>query len=528
MYNISTKTDKPDLGYMEATVDKLMTRGIKLSDYNRLMNYYTNLREALRQDFTNKYGVDNPNSPKQLIAFISRLSAEVSMGSKNDIIEICYDDETGKWTSNKDAMEKLAALGYQFAQDLLDYRYAKSYAQAIESLDKYVDENNTIHPKIELSKTHRINYSEPALMSIPKKLLWKLITAYTPGNVLFSVDIKNQEPSILANLTDATELKEALESKDGLYESLFKQCFKPCAFANVLVNTFPEDRVYSIDEIRRIGTISPAMYSAVRPQTSGVYYNGEKVVGIETVCLGGSKGVMPNLPDTVNIETESGEIVNVPVEWEQEDIKYKRENDYQVRGYIQGVEVRIEPIERKEFKTSYLAISYGASVFTIKEQCKHIDGKRVYQFVTGIKAIKEYKKLVNRNAEQGIQHINTVFGTTMCAGVSEPSKLKRVLLDLPIQGTGADILSLLIKRFYDYTAENNLTDKISLYYTRHDELIVEVNGEWLKEVGKTKVTSILMDMLEHRIDDWIPFKIEINMVEETADNNSDLSLEEDD
>ena len=32
MYRIDRKKDKPDIGYMEATVDKLMQRGIRLAD----------------------------------------------------------------------------------------------------------------------------------------------------------------------------------------------------------------------------------------------------------------------------------------------------------------------------------------------------------------------------------------------------------------------------------------------------------------------------------------------------------------
>ena len=57
--------------------------------------------------------------------------------------------------------------------------------------------------------------------------------------------------------------------------------------------------------------------------------------------------------------------------------------------------------------------------------------------------------------------------------------------------------------------EKEISDKMSIYYTRHDELIIEVNGEWLNEVGEVKVEEILRDMLEHQVDDWIPFKIEV-------------------
>lgn len=511
MYYIDRKNDKPDIGYMQMVVEKLMKRGIRLADCDKLKNHYASLREALRIDLRNKYGIENPNSPKQITSFIEDLSNQISMESRNDIINICYDDENNKWTSNATAMGKLADLGYEFAQDLLDYRHAKKYAEAIESIVDAMDENGLIHPIVGLGKTNRINYSKPGIMSIPKKLLWHMVAPFTEGNVLYSVDIKNQEPNILINMTGATELKYALESEEGLYETMFKDCFAPIATVNILVDTFDEDRVYSIPEIKALGTISPAMYSAAKPMNREVYYKDKKVVGIETICMGGSKGNYPNLPETVDIELEDGSIEPVAVVWESADKKYKKANDYSLTGKLQGLDIRITKAERKEFKTSWLAISYGASIFSIKMNCKTIDGSQVYKYITGIEAIKKYRSQIDKLAKQGINTIGTIFGNRLYAGdyADDYKKLKRVLLDLPVQGSGADILSLLIRRFYDYTKQFDLEDKLSLYYTRHDELIIEVSKDWLEEVGKYKVNAVLHDMLEHQIDDWTPFKIEV-------------------
>ena len=143
--------------------------------------------------------------------------------------------------------------------------------------------------------------------------------------------------------------------------------------------------------------------------------------------------------------------------------------------------------------------------------CKTIDGSRVYKYITGISAIKNYRSMIDKFAREGNAVIGTAFGSRLYAGdIDDYKRLKRILLDLPIQGTAADILSLLIKHFYDYTSKNGISDYISIYYTRHDELILEVDGKWLSEVGESKVESILADMLEHQIDDWTPFKIEIS------------------
>lgn len=510
MYHIDRKKDKPDIGYMEATIDKLMQRGIRLADCRALMSYYGGLRDTFKSDIQHKYNIENPNSPKQITDFLEATSMKVALNSRNDIINICYDEESGKWTSKAEALEKLADLGYEFARDLLNYRHAKKYAESIESIMTAMDSDGLIHPMVSLSKTNRIQYSKPGLLTIPKKLLWHVIAPYKQGNVLYSVDIKNQEPNILINMTGSEELKEALESEEGLYECMFKKCFVPKTVANILVDTLPENRVYTIEELRRIGTISPAYYSPIEPMTRSIYYNNERVIGIETICAGSEKGVHVALPETVDIETENGNIYTVNVTWESDEKYFKKVKDYTLNGVLEGLEVRVGKAERKEFKTAWNAISYGASIFGVKMACKTIDAKQTYNYITKIAELKDYRNQIDKLARSGNTCIGTIFGTPLNAGYTDDyKKLKRILLDLPVQGSGADILSLLIKHFYEYTDEAGLTDKMEIYYTRHDELIIEVNGDWLAEVGEEHVESVLRDMLEHQVDDWIPFKIEV-------------------
>lgn len=532
MYNINTKTDKPDVGAMEATVQSLMKRGIRLGHCVALRDHYTNERDYLKKELHDKYGISNPNSSKQITYFLEGLASQVDLQDRNDIVNVCYDSSTGKWTSNKDALGVLADLGYEFAKDLLNYRHAKKFAESIQSLLDASDENGLIHPKVSLGKTHRVNYSDPGILTIPKKLLWNLIGPYSDNGSLWSVDIKNQEPSILINMTNAEELKPALESPDGLYEYMFKQCFIPKVTANVLVDTLPENRRYTKEELKAIGTISPAKYSAVRPDVEDVNYHGVKVELIETVCIGSEKGIEPDLPDTVKVYLVNGDMVELPVQWDSYLKKYKRASDYSVDGTIDGLDVQISKVARKEFKTAWNAISYGATIFGVKLMCKNIDGSRVYNFCTKINGLKNYREKVKEVAKKGIEQgyacIGTVFGTPLNTGYEEDFKrLNRVLLDIPVQGTGADILSLLIKRFYSYSKEHGIEDKLSLYFTRHDELIIEVDKAWENSVGVQKVEDILRDMLEHRIDNWTPFKVEVTQLKPGSLADEDIVDEED-
>ncbi len=532
MYNINTKTDKPDIGLMEYRVLELMKRGIKVDTSTGLVDYYRDMASRFEADIMDKYCIVNVNSSKQVINFIKNMANKAGLSGKNDIIDICYNDKTQKWTSNADALEKLADLGYEFATDIIDYRHAKKYADSIGNVIGAADENGYVHSEVSLGKTHRINYSKPAIMTIPKRLLWEVIIPEDKEHSLFSIDIKNQEPAILIGLTGAESLKPALRAEEGLYEYMFKQCFVPKATANVLIDTFMEDRLYSTKEIESIGTISPALYRPRKPEIKDTFYNGERVIAIETICTGSSKGVTPELPNKVRVETETGSMYDLEVEWEEIDKKQiNRSNDYEVKGVVKGLDITISEASRKEFKQSWLAISYGASSFGIMEMCKTIDGKTVWNFITKNENLKAYRDKVSKWAKAGNTTIGTAFGNIMDAGYeTEWRKLQRILLDLPIQGTGADVLALLIEHFYKVRENNGWTaNDIDLYYTRHDEVIIEVSNELIERIkaSGSYIEAFLADTFEHQINDWEPFKIEITNVSGSGNHVDDIFIDED-
>lgn len=548
MYVINTKKDKPDIGEMLYTVTKMMQRGVKTAELDELESYYLKLKEGTAVTIEEKYGIQNPNSPKQIVAFISDLSrkrTEVSPGETNDIFEICCieDYKTGeyKWTSNSQALEKLEALGYEFASDLLEYRTYKKLAESITSIKKFSDNYGLIHPMVTITKTNRISYKDPALMNIPKALLWRVITPLNENDCLYSVDIKNQEPNILLNMLQETELLPALTSEQGLYEYLFAKVYAPEVTMNLLVDTLPEDRIYTITELQQGGVVSPAYYMPVKPASSSIYYNGERIVEIETVCQGYTpstgNGVKDGViyPDTVRVALENGTVANIAVEWDK-DTKLKKTTDSVVIGKLQGCEVRISKAERKEFKTSWLALTYGAAAITIKESCKLIDGGKLYKYFTHLPKMKEYRTMIEKAARAGITQINNVFGAPMVTDKTTTKELKRSLLDLPIQGTGSGILALLIKHFNSEMEARGISDKVFVYYTRHDELIIEASKEYIESIGKEAFEAMLKDIMEHQVVHetktgelvpWVPFKVEISCIEHTDDKKAMLDIFED-
>ena len=509
MFRIEVAKTKADIAYMKDFTIKNMRRGIRVADVDSSLRKHTEIRDALKEEIKSNFGIDNVNSPKQIVECLKAMANKSVDGYKNDIVEICYDPENDKWTTNGDAMQKLSDLGYEIADFILEYRKEKKIVETLSSLAGFADKNRLVHPDVSLGKTNRINYSDPALMNIPKEMLWDLIVPYSDEDVIYSVDIKNQEPSILINFLGDETLKDALTSDKGLYETLFDKVYCPTVTMTICRDFLEENRVYSVQELKNKIYVSPSYYLPVKAPCKSMYYNDERVTVIETLCQGFKDNNSIVFPEKVKIETEAKRVYELPVEWDK-NYKVKKTGDFTITGKILGVEIKLSALERKEFKTAWNALSYGASIMGIKAMCKSIDGALVYKFFNELASYKEYKKKIDGFVRKGMNSVNTVFGNMVSTHETEPKALKRALLDLPIQGTGADILSVLIKHFEEEVEKRGLKEKMFIYFTRHDELVIEVNKEFS---DSTDVESILRDILEHQIilpnKEWVPFKVEV-------------------
>lgn len=468
MYIIDSSTSIPDIDYLKNKLATSMEKGIAMRDLSTLCEEFRRNKEIAAKTLKEAYGITNPNSASDILAHfnnelckdIAKVTADCGLlVPRGDIMPYVYDifkdgirvvtDEllsnyefpftvtnteslkeclnrlvnndiinamyrNGKWTTNKDALAELALKERQDAIDILTYRKAKKYTESVQSFIDALRGDGMVHPEISLGKTNRVNYSNPALMNIPKQLLWNMVGPRRPGNMLISVDIKQQEPWIMINQLKIANLRALLETNGDLYEQVFVEIF---------------DR-------------------------------------------------------------------------------------------------KPEPIERKELKTAWNAMTYGASIKGVRAQCKNIDGDKVFKYFNGIPEFKQYKSKCSKLSKQRVQTATTYFGTKLYADSVEPSKLQRILMDIPIQGTGADILALLVKHFDEEIEEQGLSGMISVYYTRHDEVILEVQQELVKELGEEKLFELVQDIFEHKVDDWEPFKVEIKEVKEDVSFLTSAYIEE--
>jgi DNA polymerase I-like protein with 3'-5' exonuclease and polymerase domains len=344
------------------------------------------------------HGINNPNSPAQVkAAFMKALAPED--------VKLC--EWQGKITFKKEILNRLSEAGYGLADILKEYRNNKKYAENLQSLLEHTDSDGLIHPELTRGITNRFNYSKPALMNIPKKLLWDVIIPRGDGNVLYSIDIHQQEPYIIINMLEIEELLDLVREEGDFYKALYRAAF-------------------SHD------------------------------------C------------------TEE---------------------------------------QRTEVKRAWNAMSYGATQASVCEYCTLFDGKVLYKYFNSIPEYKEYKNKCFSLSKKHTHATKTLFGTEIFAD-EEGFKLARMLMNIPVQGTGADILAFLIENFYDktLTATGQESSALSLYYTRHDEIIVEVDGKYSEE----SVLKFLNEVFEHCIEDWEPFKLQIQRV------SADVELEDED
>ena len=521
MYKIDSTKEKPDTKYLYNEIVKMMQRGIKVGDLPKLYKLCMDNQEEYLEIIKTRYGIYNPNSSAQVVRYLEDLNDP-------NVVEACA--STGKWTSNKAALQIVESLGYSVGTDIINYRTFKKYGDSIKGMMDAMDTSSRIHPEVSLTKTNRISYKNPAIMNIPKELLWDAVVPSKPGNILISADIKNQEPNILINMNNIKSLKPALQGSDDLYTAIFQQ-IPVYGRLNIIFDNANKPGIMDNSELKG-RDIPPIYYTPKRAPFPGILYNDEEIMLIDVINLVIPIGSDPVFPDTIQVKTTNNNIIEVPIEFNVDftktAVKKKKSQGgiIEVDGELKGITIDCSGAARKEFKRAWNAMTYGASKFGVKQMCKIIDGEAIYDFFTKIPELQEYRNKCQRLANNNIQTTETYFGTKLYANEPNSRILKRVLLDLPVQGTAADILSLLVKHFNDEVTNRGLKDKLSIYYTRHDELIIEADEELVNKFGFNGIKDIIADIVVHQVDDWVPFRVDIKEVESNLNIKSILESDD--
>ena len=396
MLYINSDKMKPDHELLVGAVNDSIRRGIKLKNLEVLLPFCVKSVEVAADTLRRKWGIGNPNAAADINRFLSSCDME-------EVYAACYKD--GKWSSKAENLKELAAGGFEPAIDILSYRKAKAYSNAVSGLIGLRRGDGRVYPEISVQKTNRIGYKSPALLNIPRALLWSVIEPRMDDSRIICIDVKQQEPKILMNMLGIEDLQDLARYNSDIYSAAYKELF--------------------------------------------------------------------------------------------------------------GTECNTK--QRDEFKMCWNATTYGASKKSLVERCKYIDGGAVYSYLHRFKELSDYIGRSYAMSRKGVNKVETYFGT-----VVETDKvggaLRRSLLDIPIQGTGADILAFMVEHLTRLVDDAGLDTDIELYYTRHDELVLEVSNSLIDGIGGDEaIKEYLRENFKHEIDDWFPIEVDVDFAEENSE-----------
>lgn len=170
----------------------------------------------------------------------------------------------------------------------------------------------------------------------------------------------------------------------------------------------------------------------------------------------------------------------------------------------------ITPELRYKAKAVNFSIIYGISDFSLsrdlgttrKEARTYIDN-----YFDNYKLVKEY---MDRSVEMGKEkgYVETLLNRRRYIPELESSNFnirsfgERVAMNMPIQGSAADIIKLAMVKIYDRLKSEGLKSRLIL--TIHDELIIEAAVDELEYVK-----DMMKEIMENAIDLRVPLKVDV-------------------
>lgn len=171
--------------------------------------------------------------------------------------------------------------------------------------------------------------------------------------------------------------------------------------------------------------------------------------------------------------------------------------------------------ERTKAKAVNFGIVYGISDFGLGEQL-HISRKEakeyIEQYLEKYNGIKEYMKQIDEEAKEN-GYVSTIFGRRRNIPELKSQNFmvrqfgSRAALNMPIQGTAADIMKLAMIEVNKKIEQKRLKSRIVLQV--HDELLLEVPNEEIEEA-----IELLKNSMENIVELSVPLITDVTKSED--------------
>ena len=174
--------------------------------------------------------------------------------------------------------------------------------------------------------------------------------------------------------------------------------------------------------------------------------------------------------------------------------------------------------QRRQAKIVNYGIMYGAGPFRMSQELG-ISMKNAKKIIDNyFNTYKSIKSYIDRNIDKAkeIGYVKTYFGrkrSTVNLNSSNANIVnaeKRAAVNMPIQGTAAELIKIAMIDISNTISSNNLKSRMVLQV--HDELLFEIHPSEEKEM-----TNIIIDKMENSIDLDVPLKVDFKIGENWYD-----------
>lgn len=167
---------------------------------------------------------------------------------------------------------------------------------------------------------------------------------------------------------------------------------------------------------------------------------------------------------------------------------------------------------RSRAKAVNFGIVYGISEFGLAKNIKSSrqDAKKyIENYLNHYKGIDKFmKNSIEKGKNEGL--VKTIFGRQRAVPELKSANYmtrqfgERIAMNMPVQGTAADIMKLAMINTYNELRKQNLDAKLIMQV--HDELIIEC-----PEAEQEKVKEILKQSMENAYTLNVPLKVDVNV-----------------
>lgn len=172
----------------------------------------------------------------------------------------------------------------------------------------------------------------------------------------------------------------------------------------------------------------------------------------------------------------------------------------------------VTPLQRRNAKAVNFGIVYGIGAFSLSQDLE-ISRKEAEQYIASYFAkypkIKEYQeRMIQMAADQG--YVSTIFHRRRAMPELQSGNFvqrsfgERVAMNMPIQGSAADIIKIAMIKVHRALKEGGYRSRLILQV--HDELLIETHQE-----EKEAVAKILKENMEQAVQLSVPLEVDVHM-----------------